>query len=208
MSNIDKNQGSELAPQAVESLKKSKGNIDRLFRNAKSVGEFNAITKAASQLTDNSNKTLNDVVALKQQKEQEKAKVEEEAKKKAEEEKRKQEEQARKSEQPQETKIQKGDFVALPDLAEGERPKLITKVEANYTSLARQNKAQGTIYVELTIDENGKVTNAQVVKGFSPDYGLNDECVKASLQWRFTPALKNGVPVKTKVTYPISFRLK
>ncbi len=208
LSNIDKNQGSELAPQAVESLKKSKGNIDRLFRNAKSIGEFNAITKAASQLTDNSNKTLNDVVALKQQKEQEKAKVEEEAKKKAEEEKRKQEEQARKSEQPQETKIQKGDFVALPDLAEGERPKLITKVEANYTSLARQNKAQGTIYVELTIDENGKVTNAQVVKGFSPDYGLNDECVKASLQWRFTPALKNGVPVKTKVTYPISFRLK
>lgn len=208
LNNIEKNQGNEFAPNAVDSLKKSKANIDRLFRNAKSVGEFEAVLKSSKQLTDSANKTLGDIESLKAQKEKEIAEAE--ARKKAEEEKRKKEEEAKKEaqQQPQEKKIAKGDFVPIYELVEGEKPKLITKVEANYSTLARQNKVQGTFYLELTIDENGKVTDAKVIKGPSPDYGLNNECVKAALQWRFTPAIKGGVPVKTKMTYPIIFKLK
>ncbi len=198
--------GAQFASSALESLKKSKDNIDRIYRRAKSVGEFNAATQAAKQGIESANKTKSDVVLAKAQKEKEEQEAE--AKRKAEEEKKKAEEAAKASQQPQEKKIEKGQFVSLPELSEGERPKLIKKVDANYTPLARQNKVEGTFYVQINIDENGKVTNAEVVKGPSPDYGLKEECVKAAQKWQFSPAIKSGVPVKTQMTYPIVFKLK
>lgn len=203
---VEKEGGAQFAASAMDSLKKSKDNIDRIYKRAKSIGEFNAVTQAAKQGLESANKAKGEVIAARTQKEKEQQ--EEEARKKAEEEKKKAEEAAKTASTPQEKKIEKGQFVALPELAESERPKLIKKVDANYTAIARQNKVEGTFYVQITIDENGAVTNAEVVKGPSPDYGLKDECVKAALKWQFSPAIKSGVPVKTQMTYPIAFKLK
>lgn len=203
---VEKEGGAQFAASAMDSLKKSKDNIDRIYKRAKNIGEFNAVTQAAKQGLESANKTKGEVIAARTQKEKEQQ--EEEARKKAEEEKKKAEEAAKAASTPQEKKIEKGQFVALPELAESERPKLIKKTDASYTALARQNKVEGTYYVQITIDENGVVTNAEVVKGPSPDYGLKDECVKAVLKWQFSPAIKSGVPVKTQMTYPIVFKLK
>lgn len=203
---VEKEGGVQFASSAMDSLKKSKDNIDKIFKKAKSIGEFNAVTQAAKKGVESANKTKDEVITAKTQKEKEQQ--EEEARKKAEEEKKKVEEAAKTAPPAQEKKIEKGQFVALPELSESERPKLIKKIDASYTALARQNKVEGTFYVQINIDENGAVTSAEVVKGPSPDYGLKDECVKAVLKWQFSPAIKSGVPVKTQVTYPIVFKLK
>lgn len=198
--------GLQFAASTMESLKKSKENIDKIFKRAKSVGEFNAVTQAAKQGVENANKAKSEVAQLKAQKEKEQQEAE--ARKKTEEEKRKAEDLAKSSTSTQEKKVEKGQFVPLHELAESEKPKLIKKIDATYTTLARQNKVEGTFYIQLTITENGSVSEAEVVKGPSNDFGLKEECIKAALKWQFSPAIKNGVPVKTQMTYPIVFKLK
>ncbi len=86
------------------------------------------------------------------------------------------------------------------------RPKPLNKFHLNATDLARRNQLHGTIYVEVFIDEAGHVTKAKVVKGLEPDYGMNDAVRRAALKMKYTPALKDGVPVKTTLTFPVVIR--
>jgi protein TonB len=88
------------------------------------------------------------------------------------------------------------------------KPKEIEKAKLDYPPMARANKVQGTITVEAYIDETGRVTSAKVVRGISNDYGLGDAAVKAALQTKYSPAIKDGVPVKTIYTYPMVFRIQ
>jgi TonB family protein len=83
------------------------------------------------------------------------------------------------------------------------RPKAVNKFRLTVTDLARRNRLRGTIYVEVSIDETGSVTDAKIVKGISPDYGMNNAVRRAALKLRYTPALKDGVPVKTTLTFPV-----
>ncbi len=99
--------------------------MDRLFRNAKSIGEFDAISKAAKSGLDSANKSKDDVAALKAQKEKEKA--DEAARLKAEEDKKKADDAAKAAAQPKKT--ERGQFVPLPDLLDSERPKVIKRAE-------------------------------------------------------------------------------
>ncbi|MEW6756956.1 MAG: energy transducer TonB, partial [Acidobacteriota bacterium] len=123
-----------------------------------------------------------------------------------------QEEAARKAQEEeaeraaQAGKVKAGDFVDL--WAVDVKPRETKKVPVAYTPMARQNKAQGTVYVEVSISEAGDVTTAKVVRGLSPDYGLNDACVQAALQSKYSPAIKDGVPVKTTLTYPVVFKIQ
>jgi len=98
-------------------------------------------------------------------------------------------------------KTKAGDFVPL--WAVDVKPKAQSEIKISVTQGARQNHASGTIYVEISIDETGKVSEAKIVKGLNPDYGMNDECQAAAAKVKYSPAVKDGVPVKTKMTFPI-----
>jgi TonB family protein len=100
--------------------------------------------------------------------------------------------------------IKAGDFVQL--WAVDARPKQIGELSIHATPLAIQNGLHGTIYVQVTIDETGRVTDAKIVRGLTPDFGMNEVCRQAALRVRYSPALKDGVPVKTTLTYPIVIR--
>jgi TonB family protein len=99
------------------------------------------------------------------------------------------------------TKVKVGDFVPL--WAVDLKPKAQGEIKISVTQGARQNHASGMIYVEVSIDETGKVSEAKIVKGLNPDYGMNDECQAAAAKVKYSPAVKDGVPVKTKMTFPI-----
>lgn len=99
------------------------------------------------------------------------------------------------------SRVQAGDFVEL--WAVDIKPKQTTAIQLDVTSPARQNRLKGTFYVEVDLNERGEVTDARVVRGPSPDFGMNDACRRAALKLKFSPALKDGVPVRTKVTFPI-----
>jgi TonB family protein len=58
-----------------------------------------------------------------------------------------------------------------------------------------------TVQLEFVVDASGKPADFSVK--FSSDDTLATAVVHAVKQWRFTPALKNGLPVATKVSLPV-----
>lgn len=102
--------------------------------------------------------------------------------------------------------VRPGDFVEL--FAVSAKPREVQGLKVEYTQQARANRLQGTIYIEVDIDETGAVTGARTVRAPNPDYGMGDELVRAAQQMRYTPAIKDGVPVKTKLTFPVRLEMK
>lgn len=94
-----------------------------------------------------------------------------------------------------------GDFVEYWAL--DVKPKRLNKLHVLYTSVARRHNVHGTIYVAANISERGEVSDVQVVRPLSPDFGMNEACRAATMKLKFSPAMKDGVPVKTHITFPI-----
>lgn len=100
------------------------------------------------------------------------------------------------------------DDVALPVGGPITRPQIIpgTKAEPHYTELARQARLQGVVVLQATIDERGNVVDIQILKRLR--FGLDEEAVKAVSQWKFTPALLNGRPVKVFFNLTVQFEVR
>ncbi len=206
---LEKGDAGKYASASLDSLKRSDANLSDSLRRAKTVEEYQAVQEGGqkalplvNQVRDQVNqaKTAEAAQAAEAAK---KAEQEQAAQKAAEAAQKAQE--AAKTQAASASKVKTGDFVQL--WAVDMKPRIINSVQAQYTSLARANRVQGTIYVQAEIDETGKVTSAQVVRGPKPDYGLDEECVKAALKSRYSPAIKDGVPVKTAITYPVVFKI-
>jgi protein TonB len=101
-----------------------------------------------------------------------------------------------------------GDDVALPIGGAISRPQIIpgTKVEPRYTELARQAHLQGVVVLRAVIDERGNVIDIQLLKRLQ--FGLDEEAVKAVSQWKFTPALLHGRPVKVFFDLTVVFQMR
>ncbi|HEY4364804.1 MAG TPA: energy transducer TonB [Bryobacteraceae bacterium] len=84
--------------------------------------------------------------------------------------------------------------------------KLITKVDPQYTDQARAARWQGTVTLDVVIDETGKPTDLKVVKPLG--LGLDEQAMMAVVQWRFQPTMLNGTPVKVQTQIEVPFRLQ
>jgi TonB family protein len=110
------------------------------------------------------------------------------------------------TETPPQPVVNDGDLVELtPDVT---KPVLVKKVEADYPPVARQKKVEGTVILGLLVDENGQVSDVQVLRPAGGSSGLNEAAVTAVRKWTFRPAVKAGKRVKVRVSYPIVFKLK
>ncbi len=78
--------------------------------------------------------------------------------------------------------------------------------EPEYPDLARQAEAEGTVVIEVTIDENGRVIGARV---FSSDTmeALESAALAAARKFLFEPAKQREVPVKCRIHIPFTFAL-
>ena len=83
--------------------------------------------------------------------------------------------------------------------------KLIAKVDPQYTEQARQAKWQGTVTLNVTIDETGKPIDITVARPLG--MGLDEQAMLAVWQWRFSPTLLNGAPVKVQTSIDVNFKL-
>lgn len=84
-------------------------------------------------------------------------------------------------------------------------PVPIHTVEAQFTDLARSKKYQGACLISLIVDAQGLPTNMRIARALG--MGLDLEAVEAIRHYRFTPAMKNGVPVPVLITIEVDFRL-
>lgn len=103
-------------------------------------------------------------------------------------------------------RVQRGDFVE--SWALDAKPKPDKEIKADYTAMARQNRVQGRVTLEISIDESGRPTSASVLRGLTPDYGIHDALIKAAMGTRFSPGMKDGVPVKTKYVVNLNYAMK
>lgn len=83
--------------------------------------------------------------------------------------------------------------------------KLIRKVVPIYPPLALRARVEGTVILEINVDEEGNVTEVRVLQG---NPLLEDEAVRAVKQWKYSPTLLNGEPIPILSTVKVEFRLK
>jgi periplasmic protein TonB len=84
-------------------------------------------------------------------------------------------------------------------------PRLIYRVEPQYTEEARSAKLAGTVILKIVVDEQGNAENIEVTK--SLDEGLDQKAVEAVRAWRFAPGTKDGEPVRVVASVEVNFRL-
>jgi periplasmic protein TonB len=84
-------------------------------------------------------------------------------------------------------------------------PVPIYEPDPQYSEEARKAKYSGTVLVEIIVDAQGNVRDAQVVKNVG--MGLDEKALEAVRTWRFKPGTRGGVPVATRVAVEVYFRL-
>jgi TonB family protein len=78
------------------------------------------------------------------------------------------------------------------------------KVQPIYPPEARSARLQGTVVLQVVIDEVGEVRNLRTVSG---DAVLAQAAIVAVRQWRYQPYRLNGQPVKMPLEITVNFRL-
>lgn len=84
-------------------------------------------------------------------------------------------------------------------------PKLLFKVEPQYSEEARAAKIAGTVLLTIVIGVDGRATDMVVAQGLG--FGLDEQSVKAVGQWQFQPGAKDGVPVPVQAQIEVNWRL-
>jgi TonB family protein len=83
--------------------------------------------------------------------------------------------------------------------------KAISKPQPPYPALAKAARAQGTVVVQVTVDETGGVTSAKAVSGHPL---LQQAAIAAARQAKFSPTLLSGKPVKVSGVLTYNFVLE
>ena len=86
------------------------------------------------------------------------------------------------------------------------RPVQLTGQAPRYTKVALHSRTEGTVILKAIIDERGRVSNVQVLRGLP--MGLDQAAVDAVQAWTFEPAKLAGRPVKVYYTLTVKFQLQ
>lgn len=102
--------------------------------------------------------------------------------------------------------VREGDIVAAgPGVT---APKIVSRVNPEYPRLALQMNASGEVTLQALIGIDGSVENVRILNVSRSGLGFEKASEDAVRQWRYRPATKNGVKVKTWVTIRIPFTLR
>jgi TonB family protein len=84
-------------------------------------------------------------------------------------------------------------------------PRAIYDPEPEYSEEARKIKQQGVVILSMVVDQQGRPRDMHVVRSLG--MGLDEKAMDAVKQWKFSPGLKDGIPVAVRVNIEVSFRL-
>lgn len=92
--------------------------------------------------------------------------------------------------------------------AQDEEPTVreMPKVNDEYPEEARQANVDGVVKLRITVDAQGRVTDAVVVTGLG--YGLDEEAVRRVKRFTFNPGTRKGQAVATTTNFNIRFALE
>lgn len=75
-----------------------------------------------------------------------------------------------------------------------------------YPEIAKKAGLAGKLYLLIYVDEKGKVDDVKVIKGLGG--GCDEAAIKAVKDSKFSPGKNSDVPVKVKLSLPITFKMK
>ncbi len=78
-----------------------------------------------------------------------------------------------------------------------------------YPAMAKDAGIDGTVYIRYLVNEKGKVTNVEVVRGVPGGGALDKEAVRVinSIP-KMKPGKQRGKPVRVQYTVPVKFALR
>ncbi len=85
------------------------------------------------------------------------------------------------------------------------QPVPVKQVSPEYPEIAQRAGVEGTVWVKILVDKEGKAKKAIIMKSDAEIF--NDAAIAAAKQWVFTPALMNNGPVAVWAAIPFRFKL-
>ena len=82
-------------------------------------------------------------------------------------------------------------------------PTVVQHVDAIYPPSALATRKHGDVVLLLTVDADGHVSKVDVASESDDD--LNEAASVAARQWTFSPALRDGVPIASRIRLPFHF---
>ena len=80
------------------------------------------------------------------------------------------------------------------------------KKNIKYPAICRDNNIQGRVIISFVVNKDGKIVDAEVVKGVNPS--LDKEALRViSTMPNWKPGKQRGKPVRVKYSSPVNFRL-
>jgi len=86
------------------------------------------------------------------------------------------------------------------------RARLVSSSPLVYPEAARRAEVEADLALEIIVDLDGQVLSARVVR--PAGYGLDEEAVRAVRGYRFSPARRDGRPVRVRMPWTVQFRLR
>jgi TonB family protein len=84
-------------------------------------------------------------------------------------------------------------------------PRAIQTAPPEYSEAARKVRYQGTCVLDLVVNAEGRPEQIKVDRAIG--LGLDAKAVDAVSQWKFQPAMKDGVPVAASIKVEVNFHL-
>jgi protein TonB len=85
-------------------------------------------------------------------------------------------------------------------------PEAVKQVQPKYPDLATRAGLEGTVWVKIWVDKEGRPRKAVVQKSDAEIF--NQPAAEAAMQWVFTPAMMKNGPVSVWVSIPFRFKLQ
>ncbi len=86
-----------------------------------------------------------------------------------------------------------------------EMPTVKKQVNPWYPAVLKLAGVEGDVSIRVVVNEKGDVDKATVENSTNHDF--DDAALQAVKQWQFTPALKDGKPIRAEITIPFKFKL-
>ncbi len=86
-----------------------------------------------------------------------------------------------------------------------EMPRVLSEVRPNYPKEAKERELEGTVVLDVLIDEQGKVRQVSVIEGESV---FRNEALVAMKKFLFKPARVEGKTVAVRIRYSLKFLLE
>ena len=86
-----------------------------------------------------------------------------------------------------------------------QKARVLSKPEPQYSEAARRAGVAGTVTLRAVFSVEGELKHILITRALG--YGLTTQAVKAARQIRFTPAMKDGIPVSMAIQLEYNFNL-